>query len=160
MSANPTETTLALLRSIDASLKALLALQRVAVPKVVASDEDLDGQYGDPVVKFMPRDWTGEDFKGRHMSELPAALLDMLAETYDYFAQKAEESGELTSSNKPVAPYKRKDAARARGWAKRVRAGKGRTFVAPPPLLPVAAEGWASNTEWEPPPPDDDDIAF
>jgi hypothetical protein len=159
---NPTETTLALLRSIDASLKALLALQRGSVPKAIATDEDLDSQYGDPVVKFMPRDWTGEDFKGRHMSEMPAALLDMLGDTYDYFAQKAEESGELTSSNKPVAPYKRKDAARARGWAKRVRAGKGRTFTAPPPLLPMTetVPGWATPTGWEPPPPDEDDIPF
>ena len=46
-----------------------------------------------PAVKFMPRDWTGEDYQGRHMSELPAPLLDMVAKTYDYFA-RAEDNHE------------------------------------------------------------------
>ncbi len=109
------------LRSIDASLKQML--KRTAAAPEVADDRDLDGQYGNPEVKFMPRDWTGESFKGEPMSACPPALLDMLAETFDYFAKKAEDANELTSSGKPVAPYKRKDASRARGWAKRLRNG-------------------------------------
>lgn len=113
--------TIELLRSIDGSLKQLLRLQAKTAPPEIADDRELDSQYGDPQVKFMPRDWTGDDYKGARMSECPAELLDMLAETFDYFARKAEESNELTSSGKPVAPYKRKDAARARGWAKRNR---------------------------------------
>jgi hypothetical protein len=113
-----------LLRSIDASLKALLALHQQSAPLPVASDRDLDGRYGDPQVKFMPRDWTGPSFVGRRMSECPAALLDLLAETFDYFARKAEEHDERTDKGKPVADYKRQDAARARGWAKRIRDGK------------------------------------
>jgi hypothetical protein len=50
-------------------------------------------------------------------------MLDMLADTYDYFAAKDEASGALTSTGKPKAPYGRQSAKRARGWAARLRAG-------------------------------------
>lgn len=111
-----------LLRSIDASLKQLLRVMAVQQPKEIADARDLDSKYGDPVVHFSPRDWTGPSFKGRFMSECPPEFLDVLAETLDYFARKAEETNE-EYKGKPVAPYKRKDAARARGWAKRKREG-------------------------------------
>lgn len=118
------EETIALLKSIDASLKVLIHQSRGPVQKLVADDRDLDGQYGDPVLKFTPRDWTGDPYKDRKFSECPADLLDLVAETLDYFAKKAEEKGEKTSGGKDVAPFKRLDAARARGWAARVRAGR------------------------------------
>lgn len=116
-----------LLVSIDASLKVIAAgvrARQAAAPKPLASDRDLDGSHGNPEVKFQPRDWSGEPCKGRRMSECPPAFLDMLAETLDYFAHKAEETNEQTTGGKPVAGYKRADAARARGWAKRIRDGK------------------------------------
>jgi hypothetical protein len=47
----------------------------------------------------------------------------MVAERLDYFAGQAEASGELATNGKPAAQYKRLDAARARGWAKRNREG-------------------------------------
>lgn len=113
-----------LLRSIDASLKALLRQQGgTEAAGDVADDRDLDGKYGDPEVKFNPRDWHGDSCKGLRMSECPAGFLDLLAGTFDYFAKQAEKNNETTSSGKAVAPYKRKDAARARGWAARKRAG-------------------------------------
>lgn len=112
-----------LLRSIDASLKQLLKHFAAAAPKVVASDRELDGQHGDPVLRFTVRDWTGPTYKGRRFSECPADLLDMIAASLDYFAMKAEESGEQYRG-KSVAPYKRADAARARGWARRIREGR------------------------------------
>jgi hypothetical protein len=118
------DEALTLLRSIDASLKQLVRQTQQAAPKLVADDADLDSKYGDPELKFTPRDWQGDSYKGRKFSECPAALLDLVADSLDYFARKSEEAGELTSGGKPVAPYKRKDAARARGWAARVRAGK------------------------------------
>lgn len=123
MATEPRVETLALLRSIDASLKRLVAQQPAAPGHEVADDRDLDSQYGDPVVKFNPRDWHGDSCKGLAMSQCPPEFLDMLAGTFDYFAKKADESGETTTSGKPVAPYKRKDAARARGWAARKRNG-------------------------------------
>lgn len=124
-----TEDVLTVLRSIDATLKAMLALAqqrtsqaRATQPKQVASDHDLDGKYGDPVLKFSPRDWTGASFKDCHFSQCPPDLLDLVADTFDYFAQQADLKGERTEKGKPVSEFKRADAARARGWAKRIRA--------------------------------------
>lgn len=120
---NNDEKMLALLTSIDASLKQIVQLQAKGSGLTIASDKDLDGKYGNPVVKFKPRDWTGPSYVGKRFSECPAELLDMLAETFDYFAKQAEDKDERYNG-KPVAPYKRADAARARGWALRVRSGK------------------------------------
>lgn len=122
------EDALDVLRSIDATLKALLALaqQRATktTTKAVAADRDLDSKWGDPELKFNPRDWSGPSFKGRHFSECPPELLDLVAETFDYFAKQADEKHEMTDNGKPVADYKRLDASRARGWAQRMRSGK------------------------------------
>ena len=118
------EEAVALLRSIDASLRELVTIARGRAPKAVASDRELDSQYGDPTVKFNPRDWTGDSFKNCHMSQCPADFLELLAETFEYFASQAAAKNELTDKGKPVADYKRMDAARARGWAKRVRDGR------------------------------------
>lgn len=124
-----------LLKSIDASLKQLVAQMRVAKPKEIASDADMDGQYGDPAIKAAdPRDWTGPPQKGKRFSECSSEYLNLVADRLDYFADVAERENKLTSSGKPVAPYNRKDAARARGWAARVRSGRvpqQRTEAAP-----------------------------
>lgn len=140
-----------ILLSMERTLKAMLALaqQRTArnAPKAIASDRDLDSQYGDPVLKFMPRDWTGESFKGCHFSQCPPELLEMAADTFEYFATQADAKDERTDKGKPTSEYKRADAARARGWAKRLREGKA----------PVAsssnggAPGWTDNpqSEWD-----------
>jgi hypothetical protein len=134
---------LQVLRSIDNSLKELVLIARqkrgggaAASSSAPAPDRDLDGKYGDPVVKFHPRDWHGQECKGLKFSQCPVDFLDMLAETFDYFADKAEKSGETTTAGKPVAPYKRQDAARARGWAARLRSG---TFK---PQANGSADGW------------------
>lgn len=127
------EMALGHLASIDASLKELVALSkqrlaRAAAPQRaenserVASDSDLDSQYGDPEIKMnkMPRDWTGPNMKGRKMSQCPSAFLELAAGFFDWAADKAEEKNETYGSqNKPVAPLRRKDAALARGWALR-----------------------------------------
>jgi len=130
-----TEPVLAVLRSIDATLKELLALSKQRrsngmdrhTPKPageVATDQDLDGQHGNPELRFDPRDWTGPSYKGSRFSECPAELLDMVAEVFEYFATKADEAGEKTDAGVPKSKYKRADAARARGWALRIRSGK------------------------------------
>lgn len=149
------EEALAVLRSIDGTLKEMLALARQRTQaarggskQAIASDRDLDGQYGNPELRFTPRDWTGAPFKGRRFADCPPALLDMVAETFDYFAKQAEEKDERTDKGKPVADYKRQDAARARGWAARIRSGK-HVQTQPPPSAtdsewePEAAEGWS-----------------
>lgn len=133
------QEALDLLRSIDASLKLLVAQSRARAPKAVASDRDLDGPHGDPMVKFMPRDWTGPTFKNRRFSECPPDLLDLIADTFEWFGDQAEQKDERTASGKPVAPYKRADAARARGWAARIRTGKH------VPTSVGAEPGWADG---------------
>lgn len=145
------DDAIVLLRSIDATLKQLLAETRAVKPKPLAADRDLDGQYGNPVIKFNPRDWTGPSFKGRHFSECPAPFLELVAETFDYFAEQAEAKHELTNQGKPAAPYKRSDAARARAWAKRIRDGwQPRAPLAVPPNGNGAAPGWATAPLDEP----------
>ena len=132
---------LRLLTSIDASLKKLTQSQQGAD---VAPDRDLDGKWGNPLVRFIPRDWTGDDFRHRQFSECDPRFLDLMAESLEYFAMKAEEKDERTDRGKPVAPLKRQDAARARGWAKRIREGKH----TPRELAPVgesSADGWTSE---------------
>jgi hypothetical protein len=85
----------------------------------VAPDSDLDSQYGDEEIKAkMPRDWTGENYTNRRMSECPPELLDMLADRHDYFASKNREANE-----KQKEGYELRSARRARGWAARKRAG-------------------------------------
>jgi hypothetical protein len=116
------EEMLKTLRSIDASLRQLVR-HSGASSVDVADDRDLDSQYGNPKVNFNPRDWHGDSFKGCKYSECPANFLDLLASALDYFARKSDETGATTSKGKPKAAYERKDAARARGWAKRIRAG-------------------------------------
>lgn len=140
---------LTLLKSIDVTLKHLLALaeargRKSAAGPSIADDRDLDGQWGNPrIVAADPRDWAGDSMKGRTFSECPPAYLDLLAERFDYFAQKAEEEGKTTSAGKPVAPYNRKDAARARGWAARLRAG-----WSAPQSEPVAGAVEADEIAW------------
>lgn len=145
------ERAIELLESIDRSLKQLLKQSAHAsgVTGAIASDRDLDGQWGDPEIKAKdPRDWTGPTMKGRHFSECPPDYLDMLAERFDYFAEQADAENKVTDKGKPVSQYNRADAARARGWAKRIR--EGRHTQAPPPSSP---DGWAAA-------PTDDDIPF
>lgn len=116
-----------LLRSIDASLKQLVIILRPAEPLTV----NLDGPHGDPIVRAKsPRDWTGEDQLGKPFSQCPPAYLDLIAARYDYFASTAEDEQKRK--------YARLDAARARGWAERLRGG----WRAPEPS---SAEGSMSD---------------
>lgn len=121
-------TSEALLLRIATALEELLALsksKRAAAAPVanVATDADLDSQYGDEKIKTKPRDWTGAFVSGQTMSESDPAMLDLLAERFDYFAGKEEAEGAATSTGKPKAPYSRISAKRARGWAARLRSG-------------------------------------
>ena len=138
-----------LLRSIDASLKLLVEVAATTTPQKtggqsdVASDRDLDGQYGDPEVRYTVSRWDGEQHKGQKFSECPADFLGALASLLDWTADQAEDENKMTNAGKPVAPYRRMDAARARGWAKRNRAK-------PPDTEPQQqdGDGFASTSKW------------
>ncbi len=115
---------LATLKRIEAKLDAVLAKRQqeerskpASAKEAVADERDLDGKFGDPKVRAMPRDWTGDSFKGASYSQCPADLLDMVANMLEYFAGK-------NSKNDPQkAAWDRLDASRARGWALRKRNG-------------------------------------
>lgn len=139
------------LRSIDGHLQRMAAMLTQimnAIPKqtLVANDADLDSQWGDPIVRAKdPRDWSKESQIGKPFSECPPEYLDLVAARLDYFAERAEAEGTLTTTGKPVAPFNRRDAARARGWAARLRNG----------WAPPAETGFPSDA-----PMADEDIAF
>jgi hypothetical protein len=82
-----------------------------------ASDIDLDGKGGDPVVKFSPRAWRGADHTGRHFSACDPTFLEMLAETLSWMADNP------TAGKERYAKYNRSDARLARSWSRRLRGG-------------------------------------
>jgi hypothetical protein len=110
------------LAELSGKLDEALALLRAALPKPIASDADMAGPYGDPIIKMKdPRDWTGETCVGKRLSECPAAYLDMVADRADFFAKKNDETGAKDDKGRPKSYWDRKAAALARGWARRNR---------------------------------------
>lgn len=109
--------TLDKLTSIDTTLKAMLhVLSQGRATSPNAPSVDLDNAHGNPKLRFLPRDWSGSgEFKGMLFSECPPDLLDIAADSLDYFASKQEDAKKKQ--------YDALDAARARGWAARLRAG-------------------------------------
>lgn len=144
MATDPRLESLRLLQSIDASLRTLVKqMQGGGAPAANEPAVDLEGPHGDPVVRAKdPRDWTGEPMKGRNFSQCPPEYLDMLAERFDYFASNEDDAKK--------AKYNRLDAARARGWARRIRQGWT------PPQEPAFAgvtdgdgsDGWPTGDEF------------
>ena len=82
----------------------------------VASDHDLDGEHGDQLVKKDPTRYKGPPMAPRKMSQGTAEWLDSVAEFHTWRAGKCQEEGK-----DPKWPLL--DAARARGWAARIRGG-------------------------------------
>lgn len=99
-----------------------------------ADERDLDSEHGSPEVKKNPKGWDGDDFVGKRLHECSPEFLDAYAKHADNLAQWLDgkgQAGEMGNNGKPIDGYwKRKDAARARGWAKRLRAGWGQQSVA------------------------------
>jgi hypothetical protein len=120
---NDLETRVAKLEAEVAALRAN-GIDRNAV----ADDADLDSQYGNPTIRFDPREkyWAGVSYVGKTFSQCPAEYLDAQAKYLSAAAYMARKNGEDKK-----AGYKDKDAARARGWAKRVRAGLVTRTVVP-----------------------------
>lgn len=97
-------------------------VQQAKADEPVADDAELDGQYGDPTVRKMPSDkyWKGEDFTGQPLSACPPEFLDAYAKYKTACAfMSAKDPDE---KKQKYAEYDRRDAARARGWARRARA--------------------------------------
>lgn len=93
---------------------------------------NLTSEYDNPTVRKDPKQWLergGASYEGRRFSECPADYLEALASLFDWKARKDEEAGKTytnrtTGKEMPTAPLERKNAARARAWAKQ-KAGHG-----------------------------------
>lgn len=92
----------------------------------VASDADIDGLYGDPIIKFGLKEkyWPEQPDPniGYKLSDCTPEYLDATAK----YLTACEYMARNPKDGKPVdekkAGYKAKDAARARAWAARIRA--------------------------------------
>lgn len=136
------EKFIGLLTEIRDGIKLLVAQQGsggAPAAGAVASDADLDGKYGNPEVRTRVKDWSGPPMTGRKFSQCPAEFLDLLADVLDWKAGKEASDPEKAK----YAPLTRKDAARARGWAARIRAGK-----VTPPATEAATDddGWGQDS--------------
>jgi len=126
----------------------------------VASDSDLDDSrgYGDPQIVYDPREkyWKGASYIGRKFSQVPdPEYLEATAKYLDACAYMAEQDGDETK--RKGAGYKRKDAARARGWARRLRTG-GAPVAAPRAAAPAQKPSeWETSTDYT---TNDDTIPF
>ncbi len=87
----------------------------------IANDQELDSAYGDPVVRKDPNKWREESYVGAKYSECTPDYLDAMAKYKDACAYANEKEGNPAKA-KYIA-YDRRDAARARGWAMRLRSG-------------------------------------
>ncbi len=106
-------------------------------------EADIDGPRGDPEVRFVPKRWTGADHKGRTFSASEPEFLDMLADAYDWFAQRDDEQNAVDKNGGPKSKWSRLDAARARAWSARLRGQNGGgghdDVMSPPPRARAAA---------------------
>lgn len=120
---NADEKLDAIFKTVKAIEKRLAAGPATRGGNDVAPDHDLDGQYGDPLVKKDPKRWDASQgsYAGCHYSECPPEYLDVVAEFKDWQAMMDEKKG--TEDDKRKAHFNRLDAARARGWAQRLRDG-------------------------------------
>lgn len=99
----------------------------------VASDADIDGQYGDPIIKYGLKEkyWPNQPDEniGYHLSECTPEYLDAMAKYLGACAYMARNPKDEKPVDEKKAGYKDKDAARARAWSARIRARGGQPFV-------------------------------
>lgn len=111
------ETRLAM---VEAKLAALEAAAK-AKPEAGLPTVNLDSEHGDPVVRKDPPRWPGDTFVGKRYSDCTPEYLESLAGFLAWKAKKNDADGKTK-----YAEYDRLDAARAQGWAARIRAGHGK----------------------------------
>ena len=112
--------------SIESRLTALEAAVAALKPINLG---DLTSEYNNPRVYKSPKTWLqsgGVDYAGRLLSETTPEFCDAFASFLTWKAGKEAEENKTyekkaTGERLPVAPLTRKDAARARAWAVRLR---------------------------------------
>jgi hypothetical protein len=83
-----------------------------------APDSDLDGEHGDQVIKFDPKQWKGQSYVGKRMSQTTPEYCDSVLGLAMWKLRKDIEAGD-----EKKAGYARRDASRALGWKLRLEAG-------------------------------------
>jgi hypothetical protein len=127
------------LSAIEARLAALESRGPQAAgrgPGAIADDRELDSDKGNPTIRRDPKRWLsngGASFVGARYSECPADYLDEVAGFNEWAADKNERTLAADDPKRKYIDYDRRDAARARGWAARIRAG----YVATPSAGPA-----------------------
>ncbi len=101
---------------------------------------DLSDKYADFTIRKSPPQWLasgGHDFAGQPISTTSPEFCDAIASFLDWQAGKDEEQDKtyVNAKGVTVAPavYARKDAARARAWAARLRENRRTPGAAPGP---------------------------
>ena len=162
----------AAIQRIEQRLDALTAAPPAQSGPAVASDAELDSQWGDPTVRKDPKKWPngapydGPRFEGQHYSQATPEYLEALAGFLQWSADKDEKTAtdpgtepETAAKKCKYAGYARKDAARALGWARRMREGWKRPDAPPKPTNPYAPVP-ESRDEEKPDAADEEDDTF
>lgn len=104
---------------VEIKLDHLRTVLAAAGFSAVASEDDARGKYGDCKIKFSPKDWRGENYKGRLASDCPAAFLSLYADTVEQMAFRtlAKPAERDNPDRLKFARYDLRDAALARRWA-------------------------------------------
>lgn len=116
--------------------KTLSAIRAVFTGKAAfqiepATDDELDGKYGDPTVRKDPtaRYWKGESHRGIRYSRCPPDFLDAMVRyklACSFMSKKNAETAEDPKKKADLqkyAGYDTRDASYAAGWARRLREG-------------------------------------
>lgn len=153
------EERVATLEAFVARLQGAIAGRAEASASGASEPADIDGPHGDVVIRKDPPRWTGPSYAGSPMSRCSAEYLDAVAGFLDWRAEKEEAEGKAK-----YAGYSRKDAARARAWAARLRAGWRPPAAPAEAPSPLAGASWGGQMPsapergdaWEPPLGEDD----
>jgi len=89
--------------------------QREPDASPIAADGELDRTGGDPVVRILPRSYSGPDVRGQRFSMLEPRLLGAIAHLLEWRAQKNRGEGKTKWALQDA-----RDAALARGWRRRL----------------------------------------
>ena len=124
----------------------------------VATLQETAGEYGDPKIGKMPKNWHGASFDGCVASECSPEFLDFWSDFLDWKANNPRPGKEQ------YVEYNRRDAARCRRWAIEIREGRvkqsarGVAATPPPDDAGTVWSGGGSHAHdgGLPPPPSDD----
>lgn len=107
-------------RTLLQGIAAHLGMDPVLMRVDPASPEELDSEYGNPLIDRTPKDWSGEPVEGRRMADLQPATLRALARRHVQLADWHDSKGNVDNKGRPRSYWSRKDASRAYGWALRL----------------------------------------